>query len=112
VEQELEPDELQRANAEGRAMDYPDVVQLCRSVLEPSPVAEPSNTSEHPSASQLSAREIDVIRELAHGKSNAQIAETLFISVPTVKVHVRSILTKLNVTSRTAAAAYAINERI
>jgi predicted ATPase/DNA-binding CsgD family transcriptional regulator len=56
----------------------------------------------------LSPRELDVLRLVAQGKSNQEIADTLFISVPTTKVHVRSILTKLNLDSRTAAAAFAI----
>jgi two-component system, NarL family, response regulator LiaR len=45
---------------------------------------------------------------LAQGKSNQQIADALFISVPTTKVHVHSILAKLNVESRTAAASFAL----
>ena len=53
-----------------------------------------------------------VLNMLAQGKSNRAIAEELFISVPTVKVHVRSILTKLGLESRTAAAAFAIHHRL
>jgi NarL family two-component system response regulator LiaR len=49
-----------------------------------------------------------VLRLLAQGHSNQQIADALFISLPTTKVHVHSILTKLNVESRTAAAAFAL----
>jgi non-specific serine/threonine protein kinase len=56
----------------------------------------------------LSPREAEVLRLVAQGRSNQEIADALFISVPTVKVHVRSVLTKLGVESRTAAAALAI----
>jgi non-specific serine/threonine protein kinase len=56
----------------------------------------------------LTPRELDVLRLLAGGGSNRAIAEALFVSVPTVKVHVRSILTKLGLDSRTAAAAWAV----
>jgi two-component system NarL family response regulator len=49
---------------------------------------------------------------VAAGQSNREIAEALFISVPTVKVHVRSILTKLDLDSRTAAAAFAIRNGV
>jgi len=52
------------------------------------------------------------LRLLATGSSNRAIGETLFISVPTVKVHVRSILTKLGLESRTAAAAFAIQNQL
>ncbi len=57
----------------------------------------------------LSPRELEVLRLLATGHANQVIADTLFISLPTVKVHVRSILTKLGLESRTAAAAFAIH---
>ena len=59
------------------------------------------------SALPLTARELDVLRLLAEGHSNGQIAKTLFISPKTASVHVSHILTKLDVATRTAAAALA-----
>lgn len=56
----------------------------------------------------LTPRQVDVLRLVAAGLSNQEIAAALFISLPTVKVHVRAILTKLGLESRTAAAAFAI----
>jgi DNA-binding NarL/FixJ family response regulator len=56
----------------------------------------------------LTPRELEVLRLVAAGRSNREIAAALFVSLPTVKVHVRSVLGKLGVDSRTAAAAWAI----
>jgi DNA-binding CsgD family transcriptional regulator/DNA-binding transcriptional ArsR family regulator len=56
----------------------------------------------------LSPREIDVLRLLAAGKSNREIADALFISRNTVSTHVRNILTKTGCTNRTEAATYAL----
>ena len=55
----------------------------------------------------LTSREMDVLRLIAAGRSNAQIAADLFISPKTVSVHVSNILTKLDVSSRGEAAAKA-----
>jgi RNA polymerase sigma factor (sigma-70 family) len=52
----------------------------------------------------LSRREHEVFELLAHGMTNREIADTLYISETTVKVHVRHILKKLGVRSRTEAA--------
>jgi DNA-binding NarL/FixJ family response regulator len=56
----------------------------------------------------LTARETDVIKLIAGGKSNKEIALILTLSETTVKSHVSKILLKLNLTSRTQAALYAI----
>ncbi|MFE2752945.1 response regulator [Actinosynnema sp. NPDC059335] len=56
---------------------------------------------------QLTERELDVLRCLGRGLSNAQIAEELFISGATAKTHVSRILTKLELRSRVQAAIYA-----
>ncbi len=56
----------------------------------------------------LTAREVDVIRLLAIGRSNKDISTVLGISLSTVATHVRSILTKTGCANRTEAAAYAI----
>jgi DNA-binding CsgD family transcriptional regulator len=57
--------------------------------------------------SSLSSRELDVVRLLARGRTNHAIAAELFLSEKTVARHVSNIFGKLNVSSRTAAAAYA-----
>lgn len=61
-----------------------------------------------PSPEALTEREIDVLRLIGQGLANKEIAYTLHISEKTVKTHVSSILGKLQVTSRTHAALYAV----
>ncbi len=58
----------------------------------------------------LTAREAEVLRLLTAGQANREIGETLSISERTVENHVRHVLSKLGVTSRTAAAAYAVRQ--
>jgi DNA-binding NarL/FixJ family response regulator len=53
---------------------------------------------------ELTQRELDVLRLVAEGKTNAEIAQSLFISAGTVKVHVERIINKLGVSDRTQAA--------
>ena len=60
----------------------------------------------------LTAREIEVLHLLAQGLTSAQIAEQLVISVVTVNFHVRSIYSKLGVTSRAAATRYALEHHL
>jgi DNA-binding NarL/FixJ family response regulator len=60
----------------------------------------------------LTRRELEVLRELAAGLSNQEIAKRLFISENTVKYHVHSILEKLNLPDRRDAAIYAREHRL
>ncbi len=63
--------------------------------------------AERVSGEALSAREIEVLQRIAAGKSNKEIGAELFISEGTVKTHVKSIFSKLDVVSRTEAVATA-----
>jgi NarL family two-component system response regulator LiaR len=59
---------------------------------------------------ELTEREIEVLRQLAHGSTNREIAEALFISEETVKTHIGNILSKLHLAHRTQAVIYAIKQ--
>jgi LuxR family transcriptional regulator, maltose regulon positive regulatory protein len=72
--------------------------------LVPAPAPHPSRRAlEEP----LSERELEVLRLIATGRSNAEVAQALVIAVSTVKTHTNSIFSKLGVTSRTQAVARA-----
>jgi two-component system, NarL family, response regulator LiaR len=97
---DTDAEELRRAikaAAEGRVHLAPEAAaRLMREVRTP----------ERPEV--LTGRETEVLKFLARGKANKQIAGSLFVSEKTVKAHVSSILMKLGVQSRTQAALYAV----
>jgi DNA-binding NarL/FixJ family response regulator len=72
-------------------------------------VANGAGTHERANAmlAALSPRESEVVQLIAHGRSNAEIARQLFLSVATVKAHITHILTKLELTNRTQIALLA-----
>lgn len=63
-----------------------------------------------PTEDPLTAREVDVLKLLAQGLTNQEIAERLFIGEGTVRTHVSNILSKLHLANRTQAALFALRE--
>ncbi len=61
---------------------------------------------------QLTKRELEVLTLISRGKTNQQIAETLFITAGTARVHVHAILQKLDVSDRTQAAIIALQQNL
>jgi DNA-binding CsgD family transcriptional regulator len=87
-----------------------ELTSACRSLGELGAVPtrqEVERLLHRDSAGGLTAREIEVLRLVAAGRSNAEIAQQLVLSDKTVARHLTNIFTKLDVPSRTAAAAYA-----
>lgn len=76
------------------------------------PPAIASQLAEHMSDESLTDREIEVLREVANGNRNRDIAKKLFISEETVKVHVKHIMEKLGATDRTQAVAIGVRRGI
>jgi DNA-binding NarL/FixJ family response regulator len=96
-----------RAAAAGDALISPGIAgRLLSHVREQAAPASPSPTT------QLSARELDVLKLVAEGKDNAEIAAELFISPKTVKNHISNILMKLQISNRIQAAVYAVRRGI
>jgi DNA-binding NarL/FixJ family response regulator len=81
---------------------------LAQAVDDAPPSPEPSELPIEP----LSERERDVLRLIAQGLNNQAIAETLCVSIPTVKTHVQHILHKLHVADRTQAALLAMRQAL
>jgi DNA-binding NarL/FixJ family response regulator len=68
--------------------------------------------AEHMSDEELTAREVEVLRKIAGGNRNKDIADLLFISEETVKVHIKHIMDKLGAKDRTQAIAIAVRRGI
>jgi len=103
---DVEPEELVsaiRAAVRGHATLHPSVAaRLVRGVDHPG----------DDSLADLSERELDVLRLIARGMSNREIAEALTIAEGTVKSHVSNILSKLHLAHRTQAALYALKRKL
>jgi predicted ATPase/DNA-binding CsgD family transcriptional regulator len=95
----LDPDGLARAREEGCRLGVDEAAAAARAALQP---ARSSATGE------LTAREVDVLRLVAVGLTDAEVAARLVVSVRTVHAHLRSIYRKLNVRSRSAATRFAL----
>jgi DNA-binding NarL/FixJ family response regulator len=97
-----------RSVADGDAVIAPSVTRrlldtFAHQIPDPQRPAEAAN----PELSQLTAREREILTELAGGFSNAEIAERLFVAETTVKTHLGRILTKLGLRDRVQAVVYA-----
>jgi DNA-binding CsgD family transcriptional regulator len=97
----------------GRTMPYEQAVGDAFAFLaEPAPAVETSGPSDPIAKHGLSPRELQVLRLVAEGRSNREIAEALFISRRTATTHMTHLFTKLGLDSRAAAAAYAVRHGI
>jgi DNA-binding NarL/FixJ family response regulator len=89
----------------GETVLHPAIARMVLQELNRPPQAKQTKNAE-----PLSERELEVLRLLARGMSNQEIADTLVVGEATVRSHVSSILRKLQVASRTQAALYALRE--
>src|SRR5262249_54535928 len=113
--------EIQRALEAGargyllKSMPPADLLEVIRQVNAGKKRIPPqiaSYLAEHMGDESLTEREIDVLREIADGNRNKDIAEKLCISEETVKVHIKHIMEKLNASDRTGAVAIGIRRGI
>ena len=108
---DMEPDQLVdalTAVVEGETVVAPEMTSVLAKVVKGGELE-----SDRPDRfSALTPREFEILRHLAEGQSNKEIARDLGITDGTVKLHVRSILRKLEVRSRVEAAVIAVEERI
>lgn len=102
------PEELVRAIRQvyrGESSLHPTIARKVLQELSRPPAPEQKPTDE-----PLTEREVDVLRLIARGMGNQQIADHLIISEATVRTHVSNILSKLHLASRTQAALYALQK--
>jgi len=113
--------EIQRALEAGarayilKSMPPKELVEVIRQVhagKKRIPAEIASHLAEHYSDEALTSREIEVLRQIAGGNRNRDIAEKLFITEETVKVHVKHIMEKLGATDRTQAVAIGVRRGI
>ena len=105
---DTQPEELLEAIRrvhQGETMLHPSIAKKIMQRIQ-----ERSGESKKDDGQELTEREVDVLRLLAQGDGDREIAEKLFISERTVHFHVGNILSKLHLANRTQAALYAIRK--
>lgn len=108
------------STAHGACWIDPKIARIVMSQLQPADRSNMDNGSslndladeKSGNFTLLTDREIDVLKLVTQGLNNAEISERLFISMNTVKTHLKNIFQKLEVEDRTAAAMKALRERI
>jgi len=103
--------------AEGRTLSPEQALATPGQVALPAPTqgersSSPTTASPPPYPDGLTAREVEVLRVVAQGLTNEQVAERLVISPRTVDTHLTSIYGKIGVSSRVAATRYAIEHHL
>jgi DNA-binding NarL/FixJ family response regulator len=113
--------EIHRALAAGaraymlKSMPPRDLVEAIRQVHAGKKCIPPqvaSHLAEHLSDDVLTKREVEVLRQIAEGNRNRDIAQRLFIAQETVKVHIKHIMEKLGASDRTQAVAVGVRRGI
>lgn len=113
--------EIQRALEAGarayllKSMPPKELVEVIRQVhagKKRIPAEIAAHLAEHYSDEALTTREIEVLKEIAGGNRNRDIADKLFITEETVKVHIKHIMEKLGATDRTQAVAIGVRRGI
>jgi NarL family two-component system response regulator LiaR len=100
-----------------------DLIEAIRDTYENKPVLQPEiarklmhdiqgQENRKPLKNALTDREIEILRQVALGKTNQEIADELVVSERTVRTHITNILAKLRLSNRTQAALYALREGI
>ncbi|MFT9600352.1 response regulator [Mesobacillus sp.] len=106
---DIQPDELVKAIfriMDGENQLHPKATSLVLKHLSG------NNRHERKLLDELTRRELEVLKEIASGKSNKEIAASLYITEKTVKTHVSNVLAKLELADRTQAALYAVRNRL
>jgi DNA-binding NarL/FixJ family response regulator len=113
--------EIQRALEAGarayvlKSMPPKELVEVVRQVhagKKRIPAEIAAHLAEHYSDESLTGREVEVLQQIAGGNRNRDIAEKLFITEETVKVHIKHIMDKLGATDRTQAVAIGVRRGI
>jgi two-component system nitrate/nitrite response regulator NarL len=94
-----------RSAADGEAVMSPQMMAKLMQSVRAAPV---TTAAPAPDKERLSPREREILRFLARGASNKEIARSLDLAESTVKIHMQNILKKLNLVSRVQAAVYAV----
>ncbi len=98
----------QRHYRQGSERDRDELLAFLAGIKSDLVVAEPAKTG----PAGLTARETEVLRLVAQGKNNSEIAEELFISLNTVTRHMTNVFTKTGTANRVEAAVFATRHRI
>jgi ATP/maltotriose-dependent transcriptional regulator MalT len=121
VRRQLGEPAFEEARAKGRTMSPAQALaspeafalRVPASIAQAAPGATRTVSTRHPSSpARLTAREVEVLRLVAQGLSDTQVAEQLVISPRTVNWHLSLIYSKLGVSSRAAATRYALEQQL